>query len=130
MVTPDELIDFMESKQAHMTRMTYLVMDERVLLLNVSSQPKIRVICEAIRSQSRIHVLNASWPDSAWHYAADFLDRDAQGNVGFLAIRWQAYFAAVCQDSVVFLSANVAPKGIDLNEIKRFCHPNFSKDYG
>lgn len=50
MATPGRLLDFLDSKETNLDRVTYLVIDEADRMLDMGFEPQVRRIVDQIRS--------------------------------------------------------------------------------
>ena len=71
--TPGRLIDFLESRQTNLRRVTYLVLDEADRMLDMGFEPQIRKIIGQIRPDRQVLMWSATWPKEIRALASEFL---------------------------------------------------------
>jgi len=74
--TPGRLLDFLESGQTDLTRVTYLVLDEADRMLDMGFEPQIRKIVSQIRPDRQTLLWSATWPKEIQRMARDFCKED------------------------------------------------------
>ena len=72
--TPGRLIDFMDSNQINMQRVTFLVLDEADRMLDMGFKPQISKVINQIRPDRQVLMWSATWPKEVKSLAAEFLD--------------------------------------------------------
>lgn len=60
--TPGRLIDFLESGDTNLKRVTYMVLDEADRMLDMGFEPQIRKIMGQIRPDRQTMMFTATWP--------------------------------------------------------------------
>ena len=80
--TPGRLIDFLESGQTNLRRVTYLVLDEADRMLDMGFEPQIRKIVDQIRPDRQTLMWSATWPKEVQQLARDYLKEAIQVNIG------------------------------------------------
>lgn len=69
--TPGRLIDFLESEDTNLKRVSYLVIDEADKMLDMGFIPQIEKIVEYIRKDRQTLMWSATWPQEVRRLAAD-----------------------------------------------------------
>uniref|UniRef100_A0A8D8QXI6 RNA helicase n=1 Tax=Cacopsylla melanoneura TaxID=428564 RepID=A0A8D8QXI6_9HEMI len=80
--TPGRLIDFLETGQTNVNRVTYLVLDEADRMLDMGFEPQIRKIIRMTRPDRQTLMWSATWPREIQKLAQEFLTNPIQLNVG------------------------------------------------
>lgn len=86
MATPGRLIDLLETGHINLRRTTYLVLDEADRMLDMGFEPQIRQIIEQMRPDRQTVMYSATWPEEVRYLADEFLNDQAQLNVGSLSL--------------------------------------------
>eukprot|EP01060_Flectonema_neradi_P008439 TRINITY_DN1601_c5_g1_i2.p1 TRINITY_DN1601_c5_g1~~TRINITY_DN1601_c5_g1_i2.p1 ORF type:complete len:561 (+),score=131.28 TRINITY_DN1601_c5_g1_i2:59-1684(+) len=84
--TPGRLIDFVQSRETNLKRVSYLVMDEADRMLDMGFEPQIRTICSQIRPDRQTLMFSATWPREVQGLARDFARNYVQIQVGSLEL--------------------------------------------
>jgi ATP-dependent RNA helicase DDX5/DBP2 len=74
--TPGRLLDFLESGETDLARVTYLVLDEADRMLDMGFEPQIRKIVSQIRPDRQTLLWSATWPKEIQRMARDFCKED------------------------------------------------------
>jgi len=74
--TPGRLLDFLDSRQTDLSRVTYLVLDEADRMLDMGFEPQIRKIVSQIRPDRQTLLWSATWPKEIQRMARDFCKED------------------------------------------------------
>lgn len=69
--TPGRLIDFLESHDTNLKRVSYLVIDEADRMLDMGFVPQIEKIVEYIRKDRQTLMWSATWPTEVQRLAED-----------------------------------------------------------
>jgi len=86
--TPGRLIDFLESGDTNLKRVTYLVLDEADRMLDMGFEPQVRKICTQCRPDRQTLMWSATWPHEVQRLARDLCKEDpVHINVGSLDLR-------------------------------------------
>ena len=89
--TPGRLNDFLESGQARLQQVTYLVLDEADRMLDMGFEPQIQRIVRTIPRQRQTLFFSATWPKEVKSIAAQFVtNRTVHIFVGGVEDRLQA----------------------------------------
>ncbi|KAI0981763.1 hypothetical protein GJ496_001663 [Pomphorhynchus laevis] len=80
--TPGRLIDFINSCEVSLHRVTYLVLDEADRMLDMGFEPQIRKIIDQIRPDRQTCMFSATWPHEVRRLANDFLSQAAYVTIG------------------------------------------------
>eukprot|EP00769_Ergobibamus_cyprinoides_P004099 gnl/Ergobibamus_cyprinoides/568.p1 GENE.gnl/Ergobibamus_cyprinoides/568~~gnl/Ergobibamus_cyprinoides/568.p1 ORF type:complete len:396 (+),score=121.52 gnl/Ergobibamus_cyprinoides/568:146-1189(+) len=79
---PGRLLDFLESGDTNLKRVTYLVLDEADRMLDMGFEEPIRRIVSQIRPDRQTLMWSATWPKDVQQLAGDFLDGPVHVTVG------------------------------------------------
>lgn len=74
--TPGRLLDFLESGNTNLKRVTYLVLDEADRMLDMGFEPQMRRIVSQIRPDRQTLMWSATWPREVQSLARDFCRED------------------------------------------------------
>merc|ERR1719174_1826707 len=74
--TPGRLIDFLDSGDTNLKRVTYLALDEADRMLDMGFEPQIRKITSQIRPDRQTLMFSATWPREIQRLARDFCRED------------------------------------------------------
>jgi len=74
--TPGRLIDFLESGDTNLKRVTYLVLDEADRMLDMGFEPQVRKICTQCRPDRQTLMWSATWPKDVQRLARDLCKED------------------------------------------------------
>jgi ATP-dependent RNA helicase DDX5/DBP2 len=86
--TPGRMIDFLDSGDTNLKRVTYLVLDEADRMLDMGFEPQMRKICSQCRPDRQTLMWSATWPREVQRLARDICKEDpVHINVGSLDIR-------------------------------------------
>merc|ERR1719412_2211012 len=86
--TPGRLIDFLESNDTNLKRVTYLVLDEADRMLDMGFEPQVRKITSQVRPDRQTLMWSATWPREVQRLARDLCREDpVHVNVGSLDLR-------------------------------------------
>merc|ERR1712190_348449 len=86
--TPGRMIDFLESGDTNLKRVTYLVLDEADRMLDMGFEPQVRKICSQVRPDRQTLMWSATWPKEVQALARDLCKEDpVHINVGSMGIR-------------------------------------------
>ncbi|CAE7612946.1 unnamed protein product [Symbiodinium natans] len=86
--TPGRLIDFLESRDTNLKRVTYLVLDEADRMLDMGFEPQVRKICSQVRPDRQTLMWSATWPKDVQKLARDICREDpVHINVGANELR-------------------------------------------
>lgn len=86
--TPGRLIDFLESGDTNLKRVTYLVLDEADRMLDMGFEPQVRKITSQCRPDRQTLMWSATWPKEVQRLARDICREDpVHINVGSLDLR-------------------------------------------
>eukprot|EP00440_Ansanella_granifera_P013131 gb/GFBE01014269.1/.p1 GENE.gb/GFBE01014269.1/~~gb/GFBE01014269.1/.p1 ORF type:complete len:493 (+),score=87.29 gb/GFBE01014269.1/:1-1479(+) len=86
--TPGRLIDFLETGDTNLKRVTYLVLDEADRMLDMGFEPQVRKICSQVRPDRQTLMWSATWPKDVQKLARDLCREDpVHVNVGSLDLR-------------------------------------------
>jgi len=86
--TPGRLIDFLESGDTNLKRVTYLVLDEADRMLDMGFEPQVRKICSQVRPDRQTLMWSATWPRDVQKLARDLCKEDpVHINVGSTELR-------------------------------------------
>merc|ERR1719408_1138961 len=86
--TPGRLIDFLDSGDTNLKRVTYLVLDEADRMLDMGFEPQIRKITSQCRPDRQTLMWSATWPREVQRLARDICkENPVHINVGSLDMR-------------------------------------------
>jgi len=86
--TPGRLIDFLESGDTNLKRLTYLVLDEADRMLDMGFEHQVRKICSQVRPDRQTLMWSATWPKDVQKLARDLCKEDpVHINVGSMELR-------------------------------------------
>jgi len=86
--TPGRLIDFLESGDTNLKRVTYLVLDEADRMLDMGFEPQVRKITSQVRPDRQTLMWSATWPREIQKLARDICkESPAHINIGSLDLR-------------------------------------------
>mmetsp|Transcript_63417 Transcript_63417/g.138099 ORF Transcript_63417/g.138099 Transcript_63417/m.138099 type:complete len:493 (-) Transcript_63417:113-1591(-) len=86
--TPGRLIDFLESGDTNLKRVTYLVLDEADRMLDMGFEPQVRKITSQVRPDRQTLMWSATWPKEVQRLARDICrEAPVHINVGSLDLR-------------------------------------------
>merc|ERR1711972_603617 len=82
------LIDFLESGDTNLKRVTYMVLDEADRMLDMGFEPQMRKVCSQCRPDRQTLMWSATWPHEVQKLARDLCKEDpVHINVGSLDLR-------------------------------------------
>lgn len=100
--TPGRLIDFLDSGETNLKRVTYLVLDEADRMLDMGFEPQVRKVQSQIRPDRQTLMWSATWPREVQNLARDICrENPAHINVGSLDLRTAhtiRQYVEVCQE--------------------------------
>merc|ERR1712048_1090077 len=86
--TPGRMIDFLESGDTNLKRVTYLVLDEADRMLDMGFEPQVRKITSQVRPDRQTLMWSATWPREVQRLARDLCkENPVHINVGSLDLR-------------------------------------------
>ena len=86
--TPGRLIDFLQSGDTNLKRVTYLVLDEADRMLDMGFEPQVRKMCTQVRPDRQTLMWSATWPHSVQALAREVCREDpVHINVGARQLR-------------------------------------------
>jgi len=86
--TPGRLIDFLDSGETNLKRVTYMVLDEADRMLDMGFEPQVRKITSQVRPDRQTLMWSATWPREVQRLARDICREDpVHINVGSLDLR-------------------------------------------
>merc|ERR1712125_214564 len=86
--TPGRLIDFLDSDETNLKRVTYLVLDEADRMLDMGFEPQVRKVVSQSRPDRQTLMWSATWPREVQRLARDICREDpVHINVGSLDLR-------------------------------------------
>jgi len=86
--TPGRLIDFLDSGDLNLKRVTYLTLDEADRMLDMGFEPQVRKITSQCRPDRQTLMWSATWPKEVQRLARDICKEDpVHINVGALEMR-------------------------------------------
>merc|ERR1719331_2658514 len=86
--TPGRLIDFLDSGDTNLKRLTYLVLDEADRMLDMGFEPQVRKVVSQSRPDRQTLMWSATWPDEIKRLARDICkENPVHINVGSLDLR-------------------------------------------
>lgn len=86
--TPGRLIDFLQSGDTNLKRVTYLVLDEADRMLDMGFEPQVRKMCTQVRPDRQTLMWSATWPHSVQALAREVCREDSVHiNVGARQLR-------------------------------------------
>merc|ERR1719331_1400867 len=86
--TPGRLIDFLDSGDTNLKRLTYLVLDEADRMLDMGFEPQVRKVISQSRPDRQTLMWSATWPDEVKRLAKDICkENPVHINVGSLDLR-------------------------------------------
>merc|ERR1711920_97726 len=86
--TPGRMIDFLDSGDTNLKRVTYMVLDEADRMLDMGFEPQVRKIGSQCRPDRQTLMWSATWPKEVQRLARDICREDpAHINVGSLDLR-------------------------------------------
>merc|ERR1719174_2414758 len=86
--TPGRLIDFLDSGDTNLKRVTYLTLDEADRMLDMGFEPQVRKIATQIRPDRQTLMWSATWPREVQRLARDICREDpVHINVGSLDLK-------------------------------------------
>lgn len=100
--TPGRLIDFMDSNQIALNRVTFLVLDEADRMLDMGFKPQIKKVINMIRPDRQVLMWSATWPKEVKQMAAEFLSDYTHlcvGNVELSANQNILQIVDVCEET-------------------------------
>ena len=83
--TPGRLIDFVNTKDANLDLVSYVVLDEADRMLDMGFEPQIRTILDKMKERQTL-MFSATWPREVRNLAADFLTDPIQVQIGSLEL--------------------------------------------
>jgi len=85
--TPGRLIDFINSGNTNLNRVSYLVLDEADRMLDMGFEPQIREIVDQIPTRERQTLMwSATWPRKIQGLARDFFNNPIRVNIGSMEL--------------------------------------------
>merc|ERR1719237_1223553 len=82
------MIDFLESNDTNLKRVTYLVLDEADRMLDMGFEPQVRKITSQVRPDRQTLMWSATWPKEVQRLARDLCKEDpVHINIGSLDMR-------------------------------------------
>lgn len=84
--TPGRLIDFLESRDISLKKVTFLVLDEADKMLDMGFEPQIRAVLGQVRPDRQTLMFSATWPKEVQNLARDFQTEPVQVRIGSLEI--------------------------------------------
>jgi len=101
--TPGRLIDFLDSGDTNLKRVTYLTLDEADRMLDMGFEPQVRKITGQCRPDRQTLMWSATWPKEVQRLARDICKEDpVHINIGSLDLRAAhtiRQYVEVCQES-------------------------------
>merc|ERR1712125_225708 len=86
--TPGRLIDFLDSDETNLKRVTYLVLDEADRMLDMGFEPQVRKITSQCRPDRQTLMWSATWPKEVQRLARELCREDpVHVNIGSLDLR-------------------------------------------
>jgi len=86
--TPGRLIDFLDSGDTNLKRVTYLTLDEADRMLDMGFEPQVRKITSQCRPDRQTLMWSATWPKEVQKLARDICKEDpVHINVGSMDLR-------------------------------------------
>merc|ERR1719331_3261893 len=86
--TPGRLIDFLDSGDTNLKRLTYLVLDEADRMLDMGFEPQVRKVISQSRPDRQTLMWSATWPTEVARLAQDICkENPVHINVGSLTMR-------------------------------------------
>eukprot|EP00331_Platyophrya_macrostoma_P033345 CAMPEP_0176458270 /NCGR_PEP_ID=MMETSP0127-20121128/32488_1 /TAXON_ID=938130 /ORGANISM="Platyophrya macrostoma, Strain WH" /LENGTH=763 /DNA_ID=CAMNT_0017848797 /DNA_START=37 /DNA_END=2328 /DNA_ORIENTATION=+ len=132
--TPGRLIDFLESEDTNLKRVSFLVIDEADKMLDMGFIPQIEKIVEYIRSDRQTLMWSATWPQEVRKLANDLCKdnpiRVVIGKDELVVNKDIIQLVKVISDDEKFGSLLKLMKGIyDGSKILIFCQTKKSSDW-
>jgi ATP-dependent RNA helicase DDX5/DBP2 len=124
--TPGRLIDFLESRDTNLKRVTYMVLDEADRMLDMGFEPQVRKISSQVRPDRQTLMWSATWPKEVQRLARDICREDpCHINVGSLDLRAahtiRQYVEVVSQHEKKNRLRRLLEKVMDGSKILIFC---------
>merc|ERR1719450_678456 len=86
--TPGRLIDFLDSGDTNLKRLTYLVLDEADRMLDMGFEPQVRKVISQARPDRQTLMWSATWPNEVQKLAGDICkENPVHINVGSLDLK-------------------------------------------